>query len=757
MAFSLIGLLIIIMAGYSIFAVNESSNGFTDYREMARDNNLASSIETHMLSARGSVKDYLSSKSQKDVKAFKDFLNKTRKLVNTAKEEIQNPKRAPMVEKTSELLDEYEKYFTQVVEITTKRDSIKENIIDINGKKAEQTLTLLVQSANKNKNFSMLYNSSTALRSLLIARLYTTSFLTTNDKKDLKRVNEEFEKLENFLGNLKSNINDSKEISLLNKVIGFATKYNNGVKEIYQIIVEKNNLVNDKLIVFGNEIAQLSEKVKVSLKNDQDTIGPKVAQLNDNTKLTIEIISIIIFILIVAISIYVPRDISSLISKFQEGLLNFFKYLNREIKDVNPIDIYSKNEIGIMAQVVNANITKTKAGIEEDRKVINDTIGVLSEFEQGDLCQRVQTSSSNPALQELTSLLNKMADNVEKNIDNVLGVLEEFSNYNYMNKVDSDHLKEHLLKLANGVNELGDAITQMLVENKQNGLTLDKSSDILLENVEILNTNSNEAAAALEETAAALEEITSNIVSNTDNVVKMGNYANELTQSAKEGEKLAQETTVSMDEINEQVNSINEAITVIDQIAFQTNILSLNAAVEAATAGEAGKGFAVVAQEVRNLAARSAEAAKEIKELVETATTKANSGKSIADKMIKGYNGLNDNISKTIEIISDVEMASKEQQTGIEQINDAVTQLDQQTQQNALIATQTYEEATKTDEMAKLIVSSADEKEFEGKNSVEIKTVKKNKVENKKSEQKIEKESKKTFVEKNDDEQWESF
>ncbi len=113
-------------------------------------------------------------------------------------------------------------------------------------------------------------------------------------------------------------------------------------------------MVNDKLIVFGNEIAQLSEKVKVSLKNDQDTIGPKVAQLNDNTKLTIEIISIIIFILIVAISIYVPRDISSLISKFQEGLLNFFKYLNREIKDVNPIDIYSKNEIRIMAQVVNA-------------------------------------------------------------------------------------------------------------------------------------------------------------------------------------------------------------------------------------------------------------------------------------------------------------------------------------------------------------------------------------------------------------------
>ena len=141
-----------------------------------------------------------------------------------------------------------------------------------------------------------------------------------------------------------------------------------------------------------------------------------------------------------------------------------------------------------------------------------------------------------------------------------------------------------------------------------------------------------------------------------------------------------------MEEINEQVTAINEAITVIDQIAFQTNILSLNAAVEAATAGEAGKGFAVVAQEVRNLASRSAEAANEIKALVENATAKANNGKNIAEKMIAGYTSLNENISNTIELISDVESASKEQLSGIEQINDAVTSMDQATQQNAAMA-----------------------------------------------------------------------
>ncbi|RXJ93678.1 chemotaxis protein, partial [Arcobacter sp. CECT 8989] len=128
---------------------------------------------------------------------------------------------------------------------------------------------------------------------------------------------------------------------------------------------------------------------------------------------------------------------------------------------------------------------------------------------------------------------------------------------------------------------------------------------------------------------------------------------------------------------------MNDAISVIDQIAFQTNILSLNAAVEAATAGEAGKGFAVVAGEVRNLASRSAEAAKEIKSLVENATQKSGDGKQIAGNMIEGYTHLNENIQNTHGLIKNVAESSKEQKTGIEQISIAVNQLDQQTQKNA--------------------------------------------------------------------------
>ena len=324
----------------------------------------------------------------------------------------------------------------------------------------------------------------------------------------------------------------------------------------------------------------------------------------------------------------------------------------------------------------------------------------------------------NTSVMLLVDGLNSMLDSLHKVIDHALETLEKYEHQDFRVKTTIT-CEGDIRKLLNGIDSLGSAISNMLVESKKTGVALQQSSTQLLENVDNLNRSSNEAAASLEETAAAVEEITSNITATTQNIVKMSTLASLVTTSANEGKILAEQTTTAMMEIDNEVNAINEAITVIDQIAFQTNILSLNAAVEAATAGEAGKGFAVVAQEVRNLASRSAEAAKEIKTLVENATTKANVGREISDKMIEGYNGLNDNISQTIELISDVETASKEQEAGIVQINDAINSLDQQTQANASVATHTHSIAQDTQDMATQIVNDADQKEFIGKEDIQ--------------------------------------
>jgi len=380
-----------------------------------------------------------------------------------------------------------------------------------------------------------------------------------------------------------------------------------------------------------------------------------------------------------------------------------------------------KNKSGKVTRVV-----KFAQDITESKKVIEAVQKAIELAKTGVMEQTITQSTTNEGIEELKNGVNDLFKVVSTKVDGDLNKIEEalslYQKLDFRHRLTGNNLGE----VSQGLNGLANVVNEMLVENKSNGLTLDNSSDLLLKNVDMLNKNSNESAAALEETAAAIEEITSNISNNTNNIIQMAELASNVTESASKGEALASQTTTAMTEIDTEVNAINEAITVIDQIAFQTNILSLNAAVEAATAGEAGKGFAVVAQEVRNLAARSAEAANEIKSLVENATGKANGGKKIADAMISGYTTLNTSISQTISLIKDVEMASKEQLTGINQINDAVNNLDQRTQQNAMIASQTHDVAFSTDTIAKLVVSNANAKEFLGKEDVQAKDMKTN-------------------------------
>jgi len=220
-----------------------------------------------------------------------------------------------------------------------------------------------------------------------------------------------------------------------------------------------------------------------------------------------------------------------------------------------------------------------------------------------------------------------------------------------------------------------------------------------------LSARTEEQASSLEETASSMEELTSTVKQNADNARQASTLAVSASCIAARGGEVVADVVTTMGAINDSSQKIVSIIGVIDSIAFQTNILALNAAVEAARAGEQGRGFAVVASEVRNLAQRSAAAAKEIKDLISASVDKVSQGTKLVHQAGDTMVEVVESIRRVSDLVADISSASQEQNAGIAQINDAITQMDQVTQQNAALVEEAASAAEAMHDQAKLLAA----------------------------------------------------
>jgi len=414
--------------------------------------------------------------------------------------------------------------------------------------------------------------------------------------------------------------------------------------------------------------------------------------------------------LTIGIIFYVVRKATKPIEGLKEGFTTLIE--STEPQSDFKLQVDAKDEIGDVADLFNKYMDKIKADLKQDEIVIQETNDVLQKTANGFFVYEVNSSAANPHVEEMKQNLNFMIRKVKETLDKINLTLRNYSQSKYDYKIDDRGIYGDLGAVTAGIKLVGNNTSEILAMIMNTGEKLNTNTHTLSDASSGLSASSNTQASSLEETVTALEEITSKIKENTQNTMQMSRLASKLNDSASQGQNLALSTSKAMDDIVNEVSSINEAIDVIDQISFQTNILSLNAAVEAATAGEAGKGFAVVAGEVRNLASRSAEAANEIKALVENATTKANDGKNVSKNMIDGYQQLNENIDNTTNLIGEVTKSSEEQQSAIIQINDAITHLDQATQKNSAVATDISGLSSGIEEMSTNLLNAASKASF---------------------------------------------
>ncbi|MBV7297850.1 aerotaxis transducer Aer2 [Enterovibrio paralichthyis] len=335
----------------------------------------------------------------------------------------------------------------------------------------------------------------------------------------------------------------------------------------------------------------------------------------------------------------------------------------------------AKNYIGPALQW--EDITEQMAGQRDVQGLINDAA-------EGRLNTRIDTNKYSGFMANLGEGINGLLDSIVEPLSTCQDVMSKVASGNL--KVDMpENYQGSFAELATAVNTSITNLRDMVEKITASSARVASASGEIAEGNSDLSERTEEQAASLEQTAASMEEMTSTVKQNADSAKSANRLSQDASSKAQKGGDVVKQTVDAMGEINKASKRISDIISVIDEIAFQTNLLALNAAVEAARAGEQGRGFAVVAGEVRNLAQRSAGAAKEIKDLIKDSVEKVAEGSRLVDESGSMLGEIVEAVAEVTTLIGKIDSASQEQATGIDEISKAVVKMDEMTQQNAAL------------------------------------------------------------------------